>query len=256
MLVLSRRLNEKIVFPSVPASVQAVSIKQGVVRLGIDAPGNVPVFREEVLDAGGAAMLLEATPDLRKLNHLIRNRLNAAGVGLSLLRLQAAQDPRVKDVLDRVESELKELQREVGKVCEQGPPASASVRTRKALLVEDNQNERELLSAFLRMANFDVDTAGDGAAALDYLHANGQPDFVLLDMMMPRCDGVTMVRTLRRDPSYDDLKIFAISGYPPEQLGIDATRVGIDRWFQKPINAEALLGELAEEVPVRPGKPR
>jgi len=71
-------------------------------------------------------------------------------------------------------------------------------------------------------------------------------------MYLPRCDGATMLRTLRRDPSYNDLKVFAISGYPPEQLGIDARKAGIDRWFQKPINAEALLGELREQL--KPGK--
>lgn len=246
MLVLSRRLNEKIILPTVPATVQVVALKPGVVRLGIQAPDNVPVFREEVMAAGGGAFVAEPPTDLRKLNHLIRNRLNAAGVGLSLLRLQSSQDPRAADVLDRIEKELRELQEEIGVLSQPKKPAAVKP-TRRALLVEDNQNERELLSAFLRMADFDVDTAGDGADALDYLQAT-RPDFVLLDMMLPRCDGATMLRTLRRDPSYNDLKVFAISGYPPEQLGIDADKAGIDRWFQKPINAEALLGELREQL--------
>ena len=42
MLVLSRRLNERILLPTVPAAVQVVSIKPGVVRLGIEAPAQVP----------------------------------------------------------------------------------------------------------------------------------------------------------------------------------------------------------------------
>lgn len=249
MLVLSRRLNEKIMLPSVPATIQVVALKPGVVRLGIDAADNVPVFREEVMAAGGGAFVAEPATDLRKLNHLIRNRLNAAGVGLSLLRLQSGQDPRAADVIDRIEKELRELQEEIGSLNQPKQPVLKA--TRKALLVEDNQNERELLSAFLRMADFDVDTAGDGADALDYLQSS-RPDFVLLDMMLPRCDGATMLRTLRRDPSYNDLKVFAISGYPPEQLGIDADKAGIHRWFQKPINAEALLGELREQLTPTP----
>jgi len=48
MLVLSRRLNERILLPTVPAAVQVVSIKPGVVRLGIEAPAQVPVLREEL----------------------------------------------------------------------------------------------------------------------------------------------------------------------------------------------------------------
>jgi carbon storage regulator CsrA len=49
MLVLSRRLNEKVVFPTLGVTVQVVSVKPGVVRLGIEAPSGVRVLREELL---------------------------------------------------------------------------------------------------------------------------------------------------------------------------------------------------------------
>jgi carbon storage regulator CsrA len=49
MLVLSRRLNEKIVFPGLGITVQVVAVKPGVVRLGIEAPSAVSVFRQEIL---------------------------------------------------------------------------------------------------------------------------------------------------------------------------------------------------------------
>jgi carbon storage regulator CsrA len=49
MLVLSRRLHEKILFPGLNITVQVVTIKPGVVRLGIEAPPNVKIFREELL---------------------------------------------------------------------------------------------------------------------------------------------------------------------------------------------------------------
>jgi carbon storage regulator len=49
MLVLSRRLNEKIMLPDQNITVQVLSIKGGTVRLGIDAPLDVGIFREEVL---------------------------------------------------------------------------------------------------------------------------------------------------------------------------------------------------------------
>ena len=49
MLVLSRRLNEKIVFPGLGITVQVVAVKPCVVRLGIEAPSAVSVFRQEIL---------------------------------------------------------------------------------------------------------------------------------------------------------------------------------------------------------------
>ena len=53
MLVLSRRANEKIVFPSINTVVHVVSLKSGAVRLGIEAPHEVPIFREELLPLQG-----------------------------------------------------------------------------------------------------------------------------------------------------------------------------------------------------------
>jgi carbon storage regulator len=54
MLVLARRLNERIVMPCVQATIQVVGIQGGIVRLGIEAPADVKVFREEVLRDGKA----------------------------------------------------------------------------------------------------------------------------------------------------------------------------------------------------------
>ena len=55
MLVLSRRLREKIVLPGLHITVQVLAVKRGVVRLGIEAPADVPVLREELLGAARAA---------------------------------------------------------------------------------------------------------------------------------------------------------------------------------------------------------
>lgn len=256
MLVLTRRINQKILLPTVQVSVQVVAVKSGGVRLGIEAPPGVTILREEVQDRTaewGAASMATAgepsAPDFRRLNQLLRNRLNIDGLGLAELRRQLeaglAQDALAtlakveEDVLmlrERMEAEVERASR---------PPGS---RARKALLVEDDSNERELLAGFLRTAGLDVDTAGDGADALDYLHSHGRPDVVLLDMGLPRCDGATMVRQLRRDPAYAGLKIFAVSGSLPGQFDLDRGPKGVDRWFHKPINPEAFLQDLQREL--------
>ena len=54
MLVLSRRLNEKIVLPGLNVTIQVVAVKGGAVRLGIEAPPDVQVVREELLDQSEA----------------------------------------------------------------------------------------------------------------------------------------------------------------------------------------------------------
>jgi carbon storage regulator len=55
MLVLSRRVSEKMVLPGLGVTVTVVAIKRGAVRLGIEAPPRVSVFREEVLQRDGTA---------------------------------------------------------------------------------------------------------------------------------------------------------------------------------------------------------
>jgi carbon storage regulator CsrA len=62
MLVLSRRLNEKVVLPGLGVTVQVVSVKPGVVRLGIEAPPEVRVLRQELLQ--------RPTPDVAVLRQL------------------------------------------------------------------------------------------------------------------------------------------------------------------------------------------
>jgi CheY-like chemotaxis protein len=119
-----------------------------------------------------------------------------------------------------------------------------SPQPRKALLVEDDQNERELLATLLRLSGLEVDTAGDGLDALDYLHTHDRPDVVLLDMGLPRCDGPTTVRAIRSDPTYAGLPIFAVTGHSPGYFDLEMGDGGVDRWFNKPLNAEALLSDL------------
>jgi carbon storage regulator CsrA len=67
VLVLSRRLHEGIVLPGLGITVRAVAVKAGVVRLGIEAPPDVPVLREELVDqphVSGGTYASRATPEL------------------------------------------------------------------------------------------------------------------------------------------------------------------------------------------------
>jgi carbon storage regulator CsrA len=115
MLVLSRRADEKVVLPTVPAVIKVLSSQNGVVRLGIEAPSHVPILREELCHDGrpeaapAAAPAPEPCPP--KVRHILRNRLNNLTLGLALLRmrLQEAGDPAVHKDLAGLEAELEAL---------------------------------------------------------------------------------------------------------------------------------------------------
>ena len=123
MLVLTRRLKEKIVFPSIQTEVQILGMKGGQVRLGIEAPPQVAVLREELTgqqetwDANepAAGWPPAGSESLREVGHRLRNRLNDVGLNLAVLRQQLRQDQAaVADLtIIRIEDDLQQLRREL-----------------------------------------------------------------------------------------------------------------------------------------------
>jgi carbon storage regulator CsrA len=249
MLVLSRRANEKIVFPNLGITVDVLGIKGSVARLGIDAPANVTVMRDELLAqlSDAERIALAAVEKRPNLSHAVRNRLNAVNIALHLFRrqCQAGLESEAERTYERLISEFEKLETEVASP---RPDTKSPLKNCRALLIEDDQNESELLAGFLRLTGFDVATAEDGSDALDYLSSHKRPDLVLLDMLMPRCDGPSTVQAIRGNHDYDPMKIFAVSGTSPTTLGVTIGPGGIDRWFPKPINPETLVRELAREL--------
>jgi carbon storage regulator CsrA len=105
MLVLSRRPDEKVVLPSVPAVIKVISSQAGLVRLGIEAPAHVPILREELCRE-------DALPGAQ---HDLRARLDNLTHGLSLLRRQLKDGgPAVRHTLETLEEELRGLRRQLG----------------------------------------------------------------------------------------------------------------------------------------------
>jgi DNA-binding response OmpR family regulator len=65
---------------------------------------------------------------------------------------------------------------------------------------------------------------------------------------LPRCDGASIVREVRRDPSYAGLKIFAITGHTREDYSIGEGPGGVDRWYSKPVDPSDLVRGMRQEV--------
>jgi carbon storage regulator CsrA len=137
MLVLSRRSHEKILFPCINATIQVVSIKAGVVRLGIEAPPAVKVLREEVherlaeWDVPEAAAPTQAASAPAGVDLLVRNRLRIARLGLALLQqqLQAGHPEDAEATLAKLDEDLQLLEQRLGGVADVPlPPRSAPVR--------------------------------------------------------------------------------------------------------------------------------
>lgn len=252
MLVLSRREGEKLIFRNLGITLEVLHVRGNAARLGIQAPANVTILREELCgesDVQPAAAALVPASIAGKLSHAVRNRLHAARLALHLFRKQTERGllAEAEQTWHKILEEFTALDAEAARRPEK-PAPSQPARSRRTLVVEDDANECELLAGFLRVSGFEVATSGDGAAALDYLTSHERPDLILLDMIMPRFDGRATISAIRRNPQLADLKVFAISGTAPSAFGIPTGPQGIDRWFPKPVNPEELVREIAREL--------
>ncbi len=249
MLVLSRRETEKVLFPTLGISVELLRVQGNKARLGIDAPPEIPVLRHELTER----RTMELTPDgcntkkqLRDLAHAVRHRLDSAAVALNELhrKLEGTREKSVREIVMRLYRDLESLEREANEAIEW----TATAKTSHVLVVEDNDVERKLVAAVLEYSGLNVSTARDGRDALDFLSMHAPPDAILLDMLMPRCDGPEFVREVRSDPKFADVKIFAVSGIEPATLGVTTGCDGINGWFRKPLEPADLVSTLDQRL--------
>ncbi len=120
----------------------------------------------------------------------------------------------------------------------------ASKTAYRVLVVDDEEPIQELLRYNLEKNGYEVKTAGDGYKALE-LARKFQPDLVLLDIMMPKMDGVETCRQLREMPSLQNTFIIFLTARSEEYSEVAAFDVGADDYITKPIKPRALLSRIA-----------
>jgi DNA-binding response OmpR family regulator len=110
----------------------------------------------------------------------------------------------------------------------------------RVLVVDDDPLVRNLLSAVLHDASFDLDEAVDGHEALA-ISAVRPPDVVVLDVMMPGLDGIDVCRSLRADPAFSKTRIIMLTAKSTSTARDDAFRAGADAFFTKPFSPLDLI---------------
>ena len=108
------------------------------------------------------------------------------------------------------------------------------------LVVDDNQQNRELLQAYLEDVDCRAIPAHDGPEALEIL-AKDPPDLILLDVMMPKMSGFEVCRRIKNDPKTSDIPVImvtALNEFGDIERGIDS---GTDDFLSKPVNKLELL---------------
>jgi len=125
---------------------------------------------------------------------------------------------------------------------------------KKILLAEDNAEDVELTLEALGQINLanEVVVVGDGVEALDYLHARGRhaerpggnPAVVLLDLKMPKVDGLEVLRQVKSDESLKKIPIVVMTSSREESDLIESYRLGVNAYVVKPVD----FAKFAESV--------
>ena len=111
------------------------------------------------------------------------------------------------------------------------------------LIVEDEVPLLTLLRYNLEKQGFRVDEAGDGEEALLRV-AEGRPDLVLLDWMLPAISGIEVCRQLRRRPGTRDLPIIMVTARTEDQDAVRALDTGADDYISKPFAMDSLMARI------------
>jgi carbon storage regulator CsrA len=253
MLVISRRPEQSLLFPALGIRVQVLRIQGNAVRLGVEAPPEIQVLRDELYP--GQLPIANNDLDRRAATHELCNRLNKVTLSLHLVsRLwNSRQTEQATELLENTLAELQKLDREWLHQHFNAPREAKPSQRCRALLVDDEQNERELLAGLLRMHGCECDTACNGQDALIYLANKQRPDLILVDMWMPKCDGAATVKAIRTNPRLRGMKVFSISPTPPQDFGLSVGPLGVDEWFPKPINPRKLCDAIQKAMLMPPG---
>lgn len=163
-----------------------------------------------------------------RLKALVQHDQPGVGMGLHFEGLDEGQKTELHRLIESIEFD-------------QGPsePTKTSV-----LIVEDNDTARRISKSSLVLADFQVSEAKGGVEALKSL-SSALPDLILLDLNLEDMDGLSLLRTIKQNPAWKEIKIIILTGKSDKEVMDNAYAAGADKFFVKMTTSPA---KLASEI--------
>jgi len=120
----------------------------------------------------------------------------------------------------------------------------------RILVVDDNAANVDILRARLAANGYEILTAGDGEQALQAIREH-QPDLVLLDVMMPKLDGIEVCRRVRADASIPFVPIILVTAKSDPKDVVAALEAGGDEYLTKPVDQAALVARVKSMLRIK-----
>jgi two-component system, cell cycle response regulator DivK len=115
------------------------------------------------------------------------------------------------------------------------------------LVVDDVADGREIVSEYLKLGGYELALAGDGIEAVQQAQ-DLLPDVILMDVWLPKMDGLEATKRLRQDPRTKDIPIIALTAHGLASARTRALEAGCDAVITKPFLPEALEQEIERQI--------
>ena len=120
--------------------------------------------------------------------------------------------------------------------------------TKRILVVEDQEDNRQILRDLLASADYEMDEAENGQEALDAV-VRQRPDLILMDIQLPIMDGYEATRRIKADPVLRTIPIIAVTSHALTGGEEKARAAGCDDFVPKPYSPRQLLAKIREYLP-------
>jgi CheY-like chemotaxis protein len=127
------------------------------------------------------------------------------------------------------------------------------MKQRRCVLIEDNEQNRYLVTFLLERNGYEVLSAIDGRAGIELALSTGNSaDVILLDIQLPTLHGHDVARALRNESCLDNVPIIAVTSYAMVGDREAVLEAGCDGYIEKPINPETFVTEIETFMSSRP----
>src|SRR5881296_63435 len=130
------------------------------------------------------------------------------------------------------------------------PPDGPESQPAKILVVDDNEDILNVVQRILAHQNYRISTAQDGRAALESARRD-LPDLILLDVMLPEVDGLTVCRQLKNDPATRGTMILLVTGRGSIDHRAEGLDAGADDYIPKPFHITELLARVRSSLRIK-----
>jgi CheY-like chemotaxis protein len=215
-------------------------------RLGIhEVIGTTPSL-QKIINSGGNAQEIEEEANKGTFTTMSNDGIIKATIGLTTIsEVYRVAPPAAEDVAyDPLEEELTEDSASEESSNNDHISAVSSIAAKKILVVEDEEFTLLLIRGILEGEGYTVISARDGTEGLKNALLES-PDLIVTDYMMPRGDGISLIKKLKSKMATSYIPVIMLTGTDELELEIEGLNRGADDFMTKPVNARKLIARVA-----------